>query len=224
MAVDLLPLDALPGHLQGNSLCFGTLPLTHDFTLRDTGPTSAYPGHSPRPWLLRASSSHVACGWRLLREGPGLAEGHVGLLRSQLPLLASLGRCSPPGFLAVHAGQYRRLPAPYPVPFGSSVSASCAGWRSRWLSHTFASAAHRCLVDGIPRVRLPGSAVYPRFRPLRTSRRPGGYPDTPVPRGRGLHPHGKLSYKVKGLFFTSRSTRKPRLPFDQRVAPPRTPY
>ena len=80
--------------------------------------------------------------------------------------------------------------------FGSSASASCAGSPSRWLNHTLASATHRCLRDGIPGLRLPGSAVYPRCRPLRTSRRPGGYAVTPAPGGRDLHPHGKLSYKV----------------------------
>ncbi len=80
--------------------------------------------------------------------------------------------------------------------FGSSASASCAGSPSRWLNHTFASATHRCLLDGIPGLRLPGSAVYPRCRPLRTSRRPGGYAVTPAPGGRDLHPHGELSYKV----------------------------
>ena len=80
--------------------------------------------------------------------------------------------------------------------FGSSASASCAGAPSRWLNHPFASATQRCLRDGIPGLRLPGSAVYPRCRPLRTSRRPGGYAVTPAPGGRDLHPHGKLSYKV----------------------------
>jgi hypothetical protein len=35
---------------------------------------------------------------------------------------------------------------------------------------------------------------------------------------RGLHPHGKLSYKFKGLIFNSRSTQKFALLFDQRVA------
>jgi hypothetical protein len=60
--------------------------------------------------------------------------GQTGLLRSQVPWFASVGRCSPPGLSAVHTGQYRRLPAPYPVPFGSSASASCAGSRSRWLN------------------------------------------------------------------------------------------
>ena len=44
-------------------------------------------------------------------------------------------------------------------------------------------------------MRLPGSAVYPRFRPLRSSRRPEGYAVTPAPGGRDLHPQGKLSSK-----------------------------
>ena len=56
---------------------------------------------------------------------------------------------------------------------------SCAFWLQRvsllrWFAFTmaqctFACAARRCLLDGIPGMRLPGSAVYPRFRPLRTS-------------------------------------------------------
>ena len=69
---------------------------------------------------------------------------------------------------------------------GSSASASCAGWRSRGLNHPFAGAAQRCLRDGIPGVRLPGSAVSPRFTPLRTSRKPGGYAVTPAPGGVGI--------------------------------------
>jgi len=196
MALHFLPWHVLPGHLQGPALCFGTLPLTHGFTFQNTGPTSAYPGYYSRPLLLRASCSPAASGWRLLRRGTCSTEGCWRLLRSQFPWLTSLGRCSPPGLSAVQTGQYGGMPAPYPVPFGSSASASCAGSLSRWLNHTFAYAAHRCLLDGIPGVRLPGSAVYPRFRPLRTSRRPGGYAVTPAPGGRGLHPHEKLSYKV----------------------------
>ena len=83
---------------------------------------------------------------------------------------------------------------------------SCAFWLQRvsllrWFAftmaqRTFACAAPRCLLDGIPGSRLPGSAVYPRFRPLRTSRRSGGYAVTPAPGGRDSHPHGKLSYKI----------------------------
>src|SRR5438270_12706508 len=81
--------------------------------------------------------------------------------------------------------------------------------------HTFADAAHRCLLDGILGLRLPRSAVYPRFRPLRTSRRPGGYAVTPALGGKDLHLHES---RVARLIFTSRSTRKHALPFDQRVA------
>jgi hypothetical protein len=87
MPVHLLPWHVLPGHHQGRTLCFGALPLTHGFTFQNTGPTSAYPERYPWPWLLRASSSPIASGWHLLREGTGLTEGHGGLLRSQFPLL-----------------------------------------------------------------------------------------------------------------------------------------
>src|SRR5262249_33642577 len=55
-------------------------------------------------------------------------------------------------------------------------------------------------------VRLPESAVYPRFRPLRTSRRPGGYVVTPAPGGRDLHPHGELSYTAFGCAVCPRTS------------------
>src|SRR5262249_24943134 len=89
----------------------------------------------------------------------------------------------------------RRLPAPYPVPLWLQRVSLLRWYAFTMALYTFAYAAPRCLRDGIPRVRLPGSAVYPRFRPLRTSRRPGGYACTPAPGGRDLHPHGELSYK-----------------------------
>src|SRR5919109_2174183 len=215
MPLHFLPWDVLPGHLQGLALCFGALPLTHGFTFQDTGPTSAYPGHYPWPLLLRASSSPVACGWYLLCEGTGLTKSHWRLLRSQFPWLASVGRCSPPGFSAVQTGQYRRLPAPYPVPFWLQRVSLLRWFAFTMAQCTFACAAHRCLLDGIPGMRLPGSAVYPRFRPLRTSRRPGGYAVTPAPGGRDLQLHES---RVTRFIITLRSTRKRALPFDQRVA------
>src|SRR5687768_18220789 len=97
--------------------------------------------------------------------------------------------------MAVHAGQWIRLPAPYPVPFWLQRISLLRWFMVTMAQHTFACATHRCLLDGIPGLRLPGSAVYPRFRPLRTSRGPGGYAFTPAPGGRGLHPHGELSYE-----------------------------
>jgi hypothetical protein len=45
----LSSMRCLASHFRGQALYFGTLPLTHGFTLQNTGPTSAYPGHYPRP-------------------------------------------------------------------------------------------------------------------------------------------------------------------------------
>ena len=101
MSLNFLPWDVLPGHLQGWSLCFGALPLTHRFTFQNTGSTSAYPGHYPRRLLLRASSSPAASGWHLLWT----QRATEGLLRSPSPLLEPLGRRYPPGFVTVPAGQ-----------------------------------------------------------------------------------------------------------------------
>ncbi len=50
MALDVLPGDVLPGRHQGPAiLCVGSSPLTHHDPCQDTGPTSASPGHYPRP-------------------------------------------------------------------------------------------------------------------------------------------------------------------------------
>jgi hypothetical protein len=76
---------------------------------------------------------------------------------------------------------------------------SCAFWLQRlsllrWFTitmaqHVFACATHRSLLDGISGLRLPDTAVYPRFSLLRTSREAGGYACTSAPEGWGLHPH-----------------------------------
>ena len=80
------------------------------------------------PYWSRTPSGdrpHVSLSWALLQAfassgillsssirlaptlcGDRLREGHWRLLRSQLPLLTSVGRCYPPGFLAVQTGQY----------------------------------------------------------------------------------------------------------------------
>ena len=98
MPLDFRPGDLLPGrHQVPRVLCLGSLPLTHHFTFQNTGSTSAYPRHYPGPWLLRASFSPMASGWHLLRGVIRPTEDYGRLLRSQLPLFVSLGRCYPPG-------------------------------------------------------------------------------------------------------------------------------
>ena len=76
---------------------------------------------------------------------------------------------------------------------------SCAFWLQRlsllrWCTltmaqHVFACATPRSLRDGLAGLRLPDTAVYPRFSLLRTSREAGGYACTSAPEGWGLHPH-----------------------------------
>jgi hypothetical protein len=76
---------------------------------------------SPERYCGRTST-----GWSAAVTG-------CALLRSQFPWLASVGRCSPPGFSTVQTGHWFRMPVSYPVPFGSSASAS---WR--WFEITMA--------------------------------------------------------------------------------------
>ena len=104
MPVHLLPWHVLPGHHQGRTLCFGTLPLTHGFTFQNTGPTSAYPERYLWPWLLRASSSPAACGGHLLRSSS--RRGHTGSSRTQAR--ATLGREFPISALSIA----KRVPNP----------------------------------------------------------------------------------------------------------------
>jgi hypothetical protein len=72
------------------------------------------------------------------------------------------------GSMAVQTGQWFRLPAPSPVPFWLQRFSLLRWVKVTMAHHTFAGAAHRCLLNGIPGLRLPGSAIDPRFRPLRT--------------------------------------------------------
>ena len=176
-----------------------------------TARTSASPRRDPRPWLLAGShpTRHTigTSSWQSM-------SARLRFRRSQCPWFASVGRCFPPGFVAGHTGQIadcRRRILCLLAPARHSLL--------RWVvltmaRHPFACAAHRCLRDGIPGVRLPGSAVSPRFRPLKTSRGSGGDAVTPAPGGRGLHPHGTCVTKPVAL----RSAREPQSSFDQRIA------
>jgi hypothetical protein len=99
--------------------------------------------------------------------------------------------------VTVPAGQFDGCQRPILCRFGSSVSASCAGSLSRWLNHVFACATHRSLLDRIAGLRLPDTAVYPRFSLLRTRRSTGGYAFTSAPEGQGLHLHGDEVTRLK---------------------------
>src|SRR3989442_5149283 len=94
--------------------------------------TSAYPGHYPRPWLLEESLPvrHAVgtCSGRLSERTYGVTPFPVPMVRigRAVPSTGFLGQCKP-----VSVEGCRR---PILCRFGSSASASCAGWHSRWLN------------------------------------------------------------------------------------------
>jgi hypothetical protein len=93
------------------------------------------------------------CGWSLLmakHERWQSMRARVRFHRSQFSLVASVGRCVPPGCSAGQTGQCLWLPAPSPVPFWLQ-QLSLLRWVSVTMApHTFACAAQRCLLNGIP--------------------------------------------------------------------------
>ena len=132
-----LSLDFGPGnglsdrHQDVTVLCCGSLPLTHASPFHHTGPTSAYPRHYPGLWRLRASSSPVACRWYLLC---GVTTSQRAPGGYSVPSF----HCSHPEDDAVHRVSRQCSPVNrigcrcrILCPFDSSVSASCAGVRSR---------------------------------------------------------------------------------------------
>src|SRR5439155_5514843 len=76
------------------------------------------------------------CGWYLLTP---MCERMCRITPFPVSMVASVGRCSPPGFVAVQTGQYRRLPAPYPMPFWLQRVSLL-----RWFAFTMAQ-PHLCL-------------------------------------------------------------------------------
>src|SRR5215469_6996357 len=92
--------------------------------LRTTGPTSAYPGRSPRLWLFGASLSWWHPVW-----APPQARANQWLSRSDHPFCVAGDTCSPPGFLGVMPVYISR----------SRPHILCHFWPSRsalWLVHT----------------------------------------------------------------------------------------
>jgi hypothetical protein len=92
----------------------------------------------------------------------------------------------------------RWLPASYPLPFWLQRLSLFRWFTFTMARHVFAHATHRFLLDRVSGLRLPDTAVYPRFRPLRASRKPGGYAFTSAPEGQGLHLHRDKVTRLKG--------------------------
>jgi hypothetical protein len=128
LARDCRPGEGWPGRHPGLALRWvGAWPLTHPWTVPGPGPTAASPGQAPGPWLLRASASPAAWGWRRRRQVPAAqrAAGGDAVPRAQggPPSGGALHRGARPGTPGRASG-CRRLRL---CPVGASASAAGAG-------------------------------------------------------------------------------------------------
>jgi len=101
------------------------------------------------------------------------------------------------GFCDGTSWSVRWLPATYPAPIWLQRFSPFRWFTFTMAHHVFACATHRFLLGRISGLRLPDTAVYPRFSPLRTSRQTGGYACTSAPEGQGLHLHGDEVTRLK---------------------------
>jgi hypothetical protein len=172
----------------------------------------------PRAWaaagLLVSRSRRWAppLGAARPREGDGRGRRAPG------PGFAAVGRCGPPGCWAVQTGHASRVPAPAP---GSFCLQRVRRWR--WLPLPLAPPHLRWRCPERPArrdIRIEAAKVR-RFSPLQTGEDQSptwGRRGHACPGREGRPPAWKLRYEVKGFIFHARSTRKPQLPFNQRVA------
>jgi|RhiMetdeSRZDD1v2_1073273.scaffolds.fasta_scaffold43952_6 hypothetical protein len=110
------------------------------------------------------------------------------------------------------------------VSVTAASALSCAFWLQRisllrWVAFTMARLSLRLRYPSTPArrvsgVRLPDTAVSPRFSPLRTSRWAGGDAFTPASGGQDLHLHKDRVTRR----FALRLARRFSPPFSQRVA------
>jgi hypothetical protein len=154
----LLPRDAGPGPQQGLARCCGALPLPPGFAWQPTGPPAASPGPSPRPGLLRASSSPVASGWHRLCGGTGRTADHWGGRRAPRPWVELGGRRAPPGVVTGPTGQSNGGPR---LLLGL-VAPACAP-RALGDKHEGSAPSSLALPRGACEARGPGAA--PRGAP-----------------------------------------------------------
>ena len=125
----------------------------HAFPFQDIAPSCvAWVLALLQPYSLRSPTHHrpdVSLSWALpqafassgillpsrIRLAPTLdAESHWGVTPFPISIARTLRVTLSTGFGDDANRSVRWLPVSYPVPFGSSVSASCAGSLSRWLN------------------------------------------------------------------------------------------
>lgn len=141
---------------------------THPSTLQTIVPTSAYPPHYRRPWLLGESFPPDAFGWYLLSQ----VENTRRVTSFQLSVWRTVRARLSTGFNGGEPWSQFKVPGPYPVPFWSSPI------HLGLLEITMVQASvrmptHRYLLAGVAWVDSRLTRFSSRFTVLRTSRHNG---------------------------------------------------
>jgi hypothetical protein len=116
------------------------------FTFQLSVPTSAYPGHCPRPWLLGESSSdeHLVGTYSDRLRAPS------DFPRSCGSFGVSLGVRLSTGFHGGEPWSTNQLPGPYPVPFWASPSVRVGLSAITMVQSPVRVPTHRYRLAGIP--------------------------------------------------------------------------
>lgn len=107
----------MPHSYLGQSRVHNFYTPTHFPIFPSTVPTSAYPGHYPRP--LRLGGSRPI--WHLVGTYSVKLRAQMGLPRSNLPFEVPLGSSYPPGLAGVNLGHCKRCQAPILYLVGPSL-------------------------------------------------------------------------------------------------------
>jgi hypothetical protein len=189
--LQLAPGDLVPCIRSRGRLVHDVFTLLGSSTVRSTARPCAYPAAFPQACASDVIPPRAPSGWHLLRKIDHPWRDRTGVLRSRFgfgdgrrvrPL-----RRDPWG---VTAGRAEKRRSKVRCPFGSNVSASCAGLTYRRF-HSLPVRTPIHLYWRYGRVRLPATPRSCPLRGLRTSRYRGACVSTPHQGRSELHRHPK---------------------------------
>jgi hypothetical protein len=157
----LRPGNGLPFIYRHKGRSHDVLTPTHRASVPLVGPTSAYPGHYPRHWLLGPSSPRPACGRPLLlgstaeESWPWVPPFLMSVLWSRRTVLST-------GFRGSEYWSAPTLPAPSLSLLGKPLTRVGLVWVTMG-QRTFACAVHSSLLPGVTPSGSGLTRFYPRF-------------------------------------------------------------
>jgi hypothetical protein len=205
--LQLAPGELVPCIRRRCRLAHAVCTLLGSSPCRSTARLSAYPPACPEAWASDVLPPRAPDGWYLLRRMDRPRRGRTGVLRSRVGCgderrVGKLRR-DPCGVQAGHAENRRPKVR---CPFGSSVSAACAGSTYRRF-HSLPGRPLLHLYWRYHRVRLPVSPCSLPLRGLMASRDRGACVSTPHQGRPAWHRHPKRVLRLSSVssFFYLRT-------------------